>query len=145
MVATTHVALRLSLAKRGIESRIIHSASIISAVCGATGLQNYKFGRSVTLPAEPTVPKSVIQTLVENKQRALHTLLFLDVRIEEKAQLTIPEAALNLRRSKQDSSDCLAVWLSRVGARHQPANDASLDRLSKQSFIGQREAMVLPS
>src|SRR5207244_13294062 len=90
IVVTTHVALRRSLANRGIESRIIRSASIISAVCGATGLQNYKFGRSVTLPAEPTVPKSVIQTLVENKQHKSHTLLFMDVRVEEKTQVTIP-------------------------------------------------------
>src|SRR5438128_4483108 len=97
MVATTHVALRLSLAKRGIERRIVHSASIISAVCGATGLQNYKFGRSVTHPAEPAVPKSVIQTLVENRQRDSHTLLFLDVRVEERTQIAIPEALQRLK------------------------------------------------
>lgn len=145
MVATTHVALRLSLAKRGIESRIIHSASIISAVCGATGLQNYKFGRSVTLPAEPTVPKSVIQTLVENKQRASHTLLFLDVRIEEKAQLTIPEAVEKLRKAMPESSDWLAVGLARVGARDQLVKAARLDRLSKQTFGGPPQVMVFPS
>src|SRR5438094_9042942 len=36
MIATTHVSIRLELAKKGIPSRIIHGPSITSAVCGAT-------------------------------------------------------------------------------------------------------------
>ena len=145
MVATTHVALRLGLAKRGIQSQIIHSASIISAVCGATGLQNYKFGRSVTLPAEPAVPKSVIQTLVENRERAVHTLLFLDVRVEENTQLTIPEALQRLRKAMPKSSDWLAVGLARVGAKDQIVKAGRLDPLSKQSFGGPPQAIIFPS
>jgi len=145
MVATTHVALRLSLAKRGFETRLIHSASIISAVCGATGLQNYKFGRSVTLPAEPTVPESVIQTLVENRQHKSHTLLFLDVRVEEKTQVTIPEALQRLRKTLPESSGWLVVGLARVGGRDQLVKAAGLDRLSKQSFGGPPQVMVFPS
>ncbi|OLE89179.1 MAG: diphthine synthase [Crenarchaeota archaeon 13_1_20CM_2_51_8] len=145
MVATTHVALRLSLAKRGFETRIIHSASIISAVCGATGLQNYKFGRSVTLPAEPAVPKSVIQTLVENRQRDSHTLLFLDVRVEERTQIAIPEALQRLKKVLPESSDWLVVGLARVGASDQLVKAGSLNRLSKQSFGGPPQVMVFPS
>jgi len=48
-VATTHVAVRLEAIKRGIRTKVIHAPSIVSAVCGATGLQSYKFGRSVTV------------------------------------------------------------------------------------------------
>jgi diphthine synthase len=145
MVATTHVALRLGLAKRGVDTPIIHSASIISAVCGATGLQNYKFGRSVTLPSEPSVPKSVIHTLVENRDRKLHTLLFLDVRVEEKTQLTIPEALQRLRKALPESSDWLLVGLARVGAKDQFIKGARLDRLIKQSFGDPPQVIVFPS
>ncbi len=49
MVATTHVDLRLRAEKMGIRTRIIHGSSISSAVCGATGLQNYRFGKSATI------------------------------------------------------------------------------------------------
>src|SRR6266851_9809801 len=67
MIATTHVSLRLALAKRKIPSRIVHGASIVSAICGATGLQSYKFGRSITLPqTEHPVPKSVLETVQDN-------------------------------------------------------------------------------
>ncbi len=145
MVATTHMALRLGLAKRGILSQIIHSASIISAVCGATGLQNYKFGRSVTLPSEPSVPKSVIQTLIENRDRKVHTLLFLDVRVEETTQLTITEALEKLRKAVPESSDWLGVGLARIGARDQFVKAARLDRLTKQSFGDPPQVIVFPS
>jgi diphthine synthase len=145
MVATTHVALRLGLAKRGVDTRIIHSASIISAACGATGLQNYKFGRSVTLPSEPSVPKSVIQTLVDNRKHKVHTLLFLDVRVEEKTQLTIPEALQRLRKALPESSNWLGVGLARVGANDQFVKAARLDRLTKQSFGDPPQVIVFPS
>src|SRR5438477_4412803 len=92
MIATTHVSIRLELAKKGVPSRIIHGPSITSAVCGATGLQSYKFGKSVTLPHESGVPGSVLDTLRDNGKRGLHTLLLLDVRPEQSKQLTIGEA-----------------------------------------------------
>src|SRR5207248_2072844 len=80
MIATTHVSLRLALAKRNIPSRIVHGTSVVSAICGATGLQSFKFGKSVTLPgAGETVPTSVLETLRENLARRLHTLLLLDI------------------------------------------------------------------
>ena len=44
MIATTHVDLRLRAIERGIETRIVHAASIASAAAGLCGLQNYKFG-----------------------------------------------------------------------------------------------------
>ena len=39
MVATTHSAIRIEAERMGIRTNIIHAASIMSAVCGLTGLQ----------------------------------------------------------------------------------------------------------
>ena len=50
LIATTHVDLRIRAEKQGIKTRVIHGASIVSAVIGLSGLQNYKYGRSVTIP-----------------------------------------------------------------------------------------------
>ena len=50
LVATTHVALRIHAEKLGIKTRVVHGASILSAVIGLSGLHNYKFGKSVTIP-----------------------------------------------------------------------------------------------
>src|SRR2546428_2121519 len=72
LIATTHISLRLSLAKAGIGSRIIHGPSIMSAVCGATGLQSYKFSKTVTVPYDPPLPASILETISDNYGRGLH-------------------------------------------------------------------------
>ena len=82
LVATTHTILIEEAEKKGIGWRIIHNASIISAVC-ETGLHVYKFGASATVPfREKTggkLPESVYDTLRKNKEGGLHTLLLLDI------------------------------------------------------------------
>jgi len=83
MIATTHVDLQLRAIDMGIETRIIHAPSISSAVAGLCGLQSYKFGKSATI-APPYGKKGIISavpydTIKANKERGLHTLLYLDV------------------------------------------------------------------
>ena len=51
MIATTHVDLRLRAHKAGVRTSIVHAASVGSAAAGVAGLQSYKFGRTVTIPA----------------------------------------------------------------------------------------------
>src|SRR5438128_8012569 len=52
LIATTHVSLRLSLARMSIPSRIIHAPAIVFAVCGSTGLSCSKCGNSITVLCE---------------------------------------------------------------------------------------------
>lgn len=49
LTATTHTDLRLRARELGIETRVVHGASIATAVPGLLGLANYKFGRATTL------------------------------------------------------------------------------------------------
>src|SRR3989442_3135965 len=79
LIATTHISLRLSLAKMGIPSRVIHAPSIVSAVCGSMGLQSYKFRKSITVPRDQPLPKSVVETISHTSDHGLHTLILLDV------------------------------------------------------------------
>ncbi|MDD1657938.1 MAG: diphthine synthase [Methanomicrobiales archaeon] len=81
MVSTTHADLRLRAAARGIPTRIIHGASIASAVCGLTGLQNYRFGKSCSLPfpSKGWFPVTPLSTIRANLSRDLHTLVYLDI------------------------------------------------------------------
>jgi diphthine synthase len=81
MVSTTHADLRLRAAARGIPTRIIHGASIASAVCGLTGLQNYRFGKSCSLPfpSKGWFPVTPLTTIRANLSRNLHTLVYLDI------------------------------------------------------------------
>ena len=94
LVATTHVDLRLRAVKSGINSRIIHAASVVSASAGVTGLQSYKFGRTTTVPVsyEGQFPMSVIQTIASNMSSGLHSLVLLEIDVEHNQFVSIPSA-----------------------------------------------------
>jgi len=144
MIATTHISIRLELAKKGVPSRIIHGPSITSAVCGATGLQSYKFGKSVTLPHESGVPASVLDTLHDNGKRGLHTLMLLDVRPEQSKQLTIGEAAAKLVVADPRLQRSLGVGVARIGSDDQFVLSRRLETLQHQEFGRVPHSLVVP-
>jgi len=84
MISTTHVDLRLRAAERGIETRVVHGTTAQAAASSLTGLQNYRFGKATTLPFADThgsegVPPSVVDVIESNRERDLHTLVYLDI------------------------------------------------------------------
>jgi diphthine synthase len=88
MISTTHVDLRLRAEQRGIDTRIVHAPTAESAASGLTGLQNYRFGKATTLPFDYAhgaegVPASVTDAIDENRERGLHTLVYLDIKVGE--------------------------------------------------------------
>jgi len=124
LVATTHVALRIEAEKRGIETRVVHGSSVLSAVIGLSGLHNYKFGKSVTIPfPDETPPKTPYEVLTQNRNLGLHTLCLLDMKAEQKRYLGIPEALACLlkleRKGKMGTimPETLAVGISRAGSK----------------------------
>ena len=86
MISTTHVDLRLRAAERGIDTRIVHGTTAGSAAASLTGLQNYRFGKATTLPfpyahGGEGVPESALETIRGNRERGLHTLVYLDIKV----------------------------------------------------------------
>ncbi len=144
MIATTHVSLRLALAKRKIPSRIVHGASIVSAICGATGLQSYKFGKSITLPQTEPVPKSVLETVQDNKARGLHTLLLLDVNSDQANALTIPDALRKLAKSDSSVNEWLTVGAARIGSPSETVKAGRAKTLSGFDFGPVPHSLVFP-
>jgi diphthine synthase len=82
MSATTHQALRLQAREAGVEVRVHHAGSVLTAAAATLGLSHYKFGRTTTLvtPTERYFPDSPYDVIAENRERGLHTLALLDVR-----------------------------------------------------------------
>jgi len=145
MIATTHVALRLTLAKQGIPSRIIHGASIMSAVCGATSLQSYKFGKSITFPQRgETVPESVLETIRENKARGLHTLLLLDLETDKSEQLNIRTALSRMVKADPSIDEWLGVGAARIGSANDFVKAAKVKVLKSISFGPAPHCIVFP-
>jgi len=93
MTATTHVDLRLRAIKIGIKTKVIHGSSIVTAVPGLLGLQNYKFGRTTTLayPEKNYFPTSPYDIIKENKKIGLHTLVLLDIQADKKRYMAANE------------------------------------------------------
>ncbi|MCW4027156.1 MAG: diphthine synthase [Candidatus Bathyarchaeota archaeon] len=124
LIATTHIDLRIRAERRGIKTRIIHGASIISAVIGLSGLQNYRFGRSVTIPFPHGrhLSETPYEVISENKTRNLHTLCFLDIEVEEGRFMTINDSmrilsTLEDRKQKGTiTPETIAVGIARAGS-----------------------------
>jgi diphthine synthase len=121
LISTTHIALRLQAKEKGIETKVIHNTSIYSAAPSISGLFNYKFGRSTSIPfpKEGYRPESFYDVIKENRQNSLHTLLFLDIKGD---LMTAPQALAILieieRRRKENivEEDTTVVGIGWVGS-----------------------------
>lgn len=89
LAATTHIDLVIGAKKQNIPFKIIHNASIFSAVAEC-GLQLYKFGRAATVPYTKHV-ESVKDAIEGNRKLGLHTLLLLDLDADKGKYMTVKE------------------------------------------------------
>ena len=152
MVATTHVDLRLRAEKEGIRTRIIHGASVASAAAGVTGLQSYKFGRTVTIPVSQGtgLPESVYAGLSGNLEAGLHSLILLETDVEGGQWVTIPQAlerllAFSAESQKQSiKPHTLVVGLARIGAPDMVIKAASASDLMRLDFGRPPHCIILP-
>lgn len=151
MVATTHVDLRLRAKKMGIETRLIHGASIQTAVCGLTGLQNYRFGKSATIafPYKEIVSETPYDTIKMNKKNGLHTLLYLDID-KEKGYMTVNrgiELLLKVEERRKEGfvTEALYVGIARAGSPSPRVKAGRADELLPWDFGGPLHIMVIPA
>ncbi len=121
-IATTHVTLRVEAEKQGIKTRIIHGTSIISAIVSLSGLHNYKFGKTVTVPFPENFSETPYNVIAQNKKLGLHTLCLLDLKANENQFLGINQAInmlLEIEKKKQQAvitPDTPAVGIARAGS-----------------------------
>lgn len=152
LIATTHVDLRIRAEKMGIKTRIIHGASIISAVIGLSGLQNYKYGRSVTVPfpEKSFVPETPYVVIQINRRMGLHTLCFLDIRAEEKRYMTIKEglqSLLTIEKRKENhviTPETLIVGIARAGSEEPTVKAGFIGDVMNYEFGAPPHTLVFP-
>jgi diphthine synthase len=153
MISTTHVDLRMRAHDRGIDSRVVHGVTAQSAAAGLTGLQNYRFGKAVTLPfpyahGADGVPPSVVDSIEANRERGLHTLVYLDIKVGEvpgKAsdgdEFMTGDVAAELLG---EWADPLGVVVARAGSPEPVVVADRLSNLSKKTFGGPLHLLVIP-
>jgi diphthine synthase len=151
LIATTHVSLRIEAEKRGIATRVVHGASVLSAVIGLSGLHSYKFGESVTIPFPTETPSETpYKIITQNKKLGLHTLCLLDMNTQEKRFLSIREALEELirierkRRRGALSKDTIVVGITGAGSDDPMVRAGSLKDIMDHDFGEPPYSLILP-
>ncbi|KYK24924.1 diphthine synthase [Thermoplasmatales archaeon SM1-50] len=152
MIATTHVDLRLRAIQQGIPTTIIHSSSIVSAVPGLLGLQNYKFGRITTLvfPEKDYFPTSPYTVICANKNMGLHTLILLDIQAEKDHYMTANQGFELLLRMEEKlkknilTNETLACVVARAGAENPMIMANTIGALQKKQYGPPLHTIVIP-
>ena len=163
--ATTHSDLYLRAVKMGITVQIIHNASIISAV-GASGMQVYRFGETVSIPffTAKWRPYSFYDKVKANRKMGLHTLALLDIKVKEPTEeslargkpvympprfMTVNVAAEQLleaetmkgEKALDGKTKCIAM--ARVGAETQKILAATLEEMKSVDVGEPLHSMVI--
>lgn len=152
MIATTHVDLRINAKKRGIKTHVIHAASVVSAVRGISGLQNYKFGKAVTIPFsdEGFVSETPYNVIMENKKMGLHTMCYLDIKAEEQRYLTVNEALqtlLELEKLKNEqvaNPRTLVIGVARAGSPQPIVKAGYIEEVVSFDFGAPPQTLIFP-
>jgi len=152
LVATTHTDLLIEARKLGIEVRVIHSSSILSAAPGLAGLQAYKFGKVTTIPRpeENYFPHSPYDVIASNLKMDLHTLALLDIQAHRDYYMTANEGLnylLEVAQNREDeilTGDSLVVVLARAGAPEPLVHADQIKKLVKEDFGGPLHCLIIP-
>ncbi len=145
-IATTHDAIRVEAIKHGVSVKTINGLSIYSLAPSRTGLQAYRFGKTVTLVyPESFKPYSTIETIYDNLSRNLHTLLLLDLKLEENKAMTINEAIDVLMELDEDKrlDNIIAVGLARIGCSDEKIQADKLPHLKKYTFPSPPHSLIV--
>ncbi len=153
LVATTHTDLLLRAREKGIPTKIVHNASIYSAVA-ETGLQMYKFGRSATVTfwEDKFKPTSFYDILKENKKGGLHTLFFLDIKADENRYMLPQEAMrillecakLDYKKRKAFTEKTDVIVCSRIGSEKRSIKYGPVKKIKDIDFGDPLHIMIVP-
>ena len=151
MIATTHDELRVRAIRRGVETRVIHSATIASAAASASGLHSYKFSRTVTVTRE-SVGKltQAYHILHENLLEGAHTLLLLEYDVQSGQGVTPADAMAGLLLAEANfkrgvvSEETFAMMISRLGREDPHLAAGSFAELSKVDAGGPPHCLIVP-
>ncbi|KAL5316700.1 hypothetical protein ACEPPN_015750 [Leptodophora sp. 'Broadleaf-Isolate-01'] len=169
--ATTHTDLVLRARELSIPISSIPNASIMSAI-GATGLQLYNFGQTVSMVffTDNWKPASFYDRIRENRTIGLHTLVLLDIKVKEQSlenmargrkvyepprYMTVGQCAaqmLEIEDVKKEAGEggvydeeSLAVGAARVGGKSEKFVSGTLKQLCEADEVlgGPLHSLVL--
>ena len=148
--ATTHMDLYLRARKMAIKTRIVHNASVLTAV-GVTGLQLYKFGKTASIPFENENVETPYDAIKTNQKNNLHTLLLLDLNQDSNDSLTVNDAIryllkVELKRGERVfTGNTLCVGCAKLGSLDQVIKAGKANTLLKENFKNGLHCLIIPA
>ncbi|MDO8628029.1 MAG: diphthine synthase [Candidatus Diapherotrites archaeon] len=147
--ATTHFQIFLDAKSLGIKVKVIPGISVFSYL-GKTGLQEYKFGRIVSIPRweENFKPTSFYDYIKTNYNLGMHTLCLLDIKKEENYFMPITHALAQIKeiaKQKNDNflSEAKLVALCSLGASDEIIFSGTAEEFEKQEFNSFPQSLII--
>ncbi|MFT4311803.1 MAG: diphthine synthase [Candidatus Woesearchaeota archaeon] len=165
--ATTHSDLYLRAKEKNIQTQIINNASVFSAIAN-TGLMLYRFGKTPSLVFFDANwrPESAYDTIAQNLEQNLHTLVLLDIKVSEPTReqlqkedytpqpprfMTVNQAITQLfeleEKKKQNilTPQTKIVAIARLGATDQQIVYDTCENILKKDFQKPLHSLVVPA
>lgn len=135
LTATTHYDIKHRAEEKDTEVNVVHAPSIFTSIA-ETGLNVYKFGRTVTLPKD-SAPESVVKYIEKNDSVGLHSLVLLDIDYEaSEAAEKLVELGIGPERE--------AVVLERANHQDQTVSVMALGNVVEQDLGDTPHSIMLP-
>jgi len=148
--ATTHMDLYLRAKKLGIKTRIVHNASVLTAI-GVTGLQLYSFGKIASIPFLNDNIETPYDILKTNQENNMHTLFILDVKENSNDSLSVNDAIryllrVELKRNERVFTDnTLCIGCTKLGSLDQIIKAGKAKELLQYLFKGGMHCLIVPA
>jgi len=149
-IATTHLELKTRAIRDEIETKTIHSSSIVSSLIGEVGLHYYKVGKVLTIMNDPKSMITSYNTIFHNLLSKSHSLILLEYN-EDKSFFLSPHDAISLlldientQNGKIISSDTFVIIASRIGKSDQKIISGKISSLIKKEFGEPPHSIIIP-
>ena len=149
-IATTHLELKTRAISDKIETKTIHSSSIVSSLIGEAGLHYYKVGKVLTIMNDPKSMITPYNTIFNNLLSKTHSVILLEYN-EDKSFFLEPQNALSLlldvekmQNRKIISKDIFAIVASRIGKNNQKIIAGKISNLLKKEFGEPPHSIIIP-
>ena len=133
--ATTHSALMDEAMKARVSVEVIHSSSVFTAVA-ETGLSLYNFGKTVTVvtPSKKYKPDSFYDTINENMDKGMHTLILLDITMSVQEGLAVLMEIERKKQKKVFQHQGKVLIASAIGSGKKRMMYGKLTKLANEDF-----------
>ncbi|MDC0194200.1 diphthine synthase [Candidatus Nitrosopelagicus sp.] len=150
-IATTHLELKTRAIRDNIETKSVHSSSIISSLIGEAGLHYYKVGKILTIMNDTKSMITPYNRIFDNLLNKAHSVILLEYN-EDKSFFLEPQNAFSLlldvektQNRKIISLETFVIVASRIGKSDQKITSGKISKLIKKEFGEPPHSIIIPA